>query len=395
MKRSEWSDHELEQLLRQMPKIKDNRDPHDIYQSLSLKAKKKKRPVWIIPSAASVAAALLLFLLAPNIWQGIYNSSAPDTKEEVKIAQGNENASRTIEEKMAPDNNENMEIAGKQGITEMALEAAYETAIYEEDIVDQDTFTYWIPDQNAQIIVPISIIVPKESGTWLEQFQTISVKLTETQWGLSDYYPLNAKLTMVDDQTLNIDVPEGHFYGSGSANETLFFGVIEKFANEKSNIKHITLSTNGKAGIMFGNIGEVKELNLSTEPVKRAYYLFNPNDSNVPFLVPSVNPYTDIESAFNAMKSNVEENYGVKTPLSFDFEVASSTTPNLVLTLKEDVPFTNDPKYIYAIESILLTAKEFGYETVKFEGTTAQQVGRFNLQNELKVPVAANKVFLQ
>jgi hypothetical protein len=395
MKRSEWSDHELEQLLRQMPKIKDNREPHDIYQSLSLKAKKKKRPVWIIPSAASIAAALLLFLLAPNIWQGINgNDSAQAPKEETQIARGDQSDSR-IMEKASPDNQENLEITDNPGLTGMSILAASETAIYEEDIVDQDIFTYWIPDQNASIIVPISILVPKGNETWLEKYQAHTEKLTEAQWGLSDYYPLNAHLTMTDDQTLNIDVPEGHSYGNGSASETEFFKVIKKFPDMNHNIQHITLSTNGKPGMMFGNIGEVKDVDISSEQGKSAYYLFTPNDSNAPFLVPSVNLYSDIKSAFSAMKSNVEENYGLKTPLSFDFEIVSSDKPNLVLTLKEDVPFTDEPKYIYAIESILLTAKEFGYETVKFEGTTVGQVGRFNLQNELKVPVAANKVFLQ
>jgi hypothetical protein len=395
MKRSEWSDHELEQLLREMPKIKDNRDPHDIYQSLSLKAKKKKRPVWIIPSAASIAAALLLFLLAPNIWQGIYNNnSAQAPKEEAQMAKSDDSDSRMME-KVSPDNQENLDIAGNQGITGMSVLATSETAIYEEDIVDQDIFTYWIPDQNASIIVPISIMVPKGNETWLEQYQAHTEKLTEAQWGLSDYYPLNANLTMTDNQTLNIDVPEGHSYGNGSASETEFFRVIKKFADMNKNIQHITLSTNGKPGMMFGNIGEVKDVDLRAEQGKSAYYLFTPNDSNTPFLVPSVNLYADIESAFNALKTNEEENYGLKTPLSFDFEITSSEKPNLVITLKEDVSFTNEPKYIYAIESILLTAKEFGYETVKFEGTAAQQVGRFNLQNELKVPVAANKVYLQ
>ena len=37
MRKSEWSDKQLEDLLRQMPKIKDNRQPHEIYQSLSVK----------------------------------------------------------------------------------------------------------------------------------------------------------------------------------------------------------------------------------------------------------------------------------------------------------------------------------------------------------------------
>ena len=59
MKKSEWSDKQLEELLRQMPKIQDHRNPRDIYQNLS--RKKRKQPAWVIPAFAT-AAALLLFI---------------------------------------------------------------------------------------------------------------------------------------------------------------------------------------------------------------------------------------------------------------------------------------------------------------------------------------------
>lgn len=45
MKKSGWSDHELEALLRRMPKILDYRDPHDIYQNIYLRKRKTNREV--------------------------------------------------------------------------------------------------------------------------------------------------------------------------------------------------------------------------------------------------------------------------------------------------------------------------------------------------------------
>jgi hypothetical protein len=395
MKKSEWSDNELEQLLRQMPKIKDHRDPHDIYQSLSLKVKKRKRPVWIVPSVASVAAVLLLFLIAPNIWQGIDQGS--DKKMESNMAM-DPDAQNTELTKKLPENNDNESLDTNDNMGIASLEAPVsETAIYVEDIaIDQEIITYWMPDENAQIIVPVSVVVPKEENkTWLDLFNAYSEKLTEDQWGLSEYYPLNATLSKVDDQTLNVDVPEGHSYGEGSASESTFVGILKEMLRGKNNIQKITLSTNGKPGIMFGNYGEKTDVELSEPEGKHSYYLFNPNNSNLPFLVPSNTLYTDIESAFGAMFSSVEENYGLKSPLNFNFTIKSKSQPNLVLNVDDKVQFTNEPQFINAIEAILLTAKEFGFETVKFENTSVDQIGRFNLQNELKVPVAPNKVFLQ
>jgi hypothetical protein len=393
MRKSEWSDNELEKLLSEMPKIKDHRDPRDIYQSLSIKAKIRKRPVWIVPSVASAAAVLLLFLLAPNIWQSVTedsnsfkSNSAADSNQKIEITRQKDEGINTTD--VNPENK-----AGFSAETKL-MTISSETAIYAEDVVDLEVITYQIPDQNAQILVPVSVAVPKDNKTWFDHFQANDDKLTEEQWGLSDYYPLNATLTLASDHTtMNVDVPEDHLYGTGSTNETSFRSILEQTMNHQNQIQKITLSTNGKPGILLGNYGDITELNRGNSEGMRSYFLFQPNDSNLPFLVPSITLYKDIEKAFDSMKLDIE-NYGLKSPLSFNFDIDTSSKPKLVITIEGDIELINEPKNIYAIEAILLTAKEFGFDTVKFENITATQIGRFNLQNELKVPVAPNKVVL-
>jgi cytoskeletal protein RodZ len=389
MKKSEWSDHELEQLLQQMPKVKDHRDPRDIYQSLSLKAKKRKAPVWIVPSVASLAAVLLLFILAPQVWQGISQDST--TKQESNEALDNSSNKMA---KIAPDNSTNTGLVGEKH--EMALMAApTETAIYEEDITEQQVITYIVPDQNAQILVPVSVLVPKENKTWVELYQSQAEKLTEVQWGLSDYFPLNATLNMVNEQTINVDVPEDHVYGTGSASETLFIGIWEETLSRHQNLQKITFSTNGNPGIMLGNYGELTEMNKS-ETKKRSYFLFNPNNQNLPFIVPGIDSSSDISTALEAMRVG-NDIYGLEPPIpnEFIFEINESSNEQLILNISGNEQLTEEPKYVYCIEAILLTAKEFGYTSVKFENSPIPQIGRFNLNNEIKVPVAPNKVTIQ
>jgi hypothetical protein len=389
MKKSEWSDHEIEQLLQQMPKVKDHRDPRDIYQSLSLKAKKRKAPVWIVPSVASLAAVLLLFILAPQVWQGNFQDSA--TKQESTEAK-DETSNRMA--KVAPENSTNIGIADKkQELTLMA--APTETAIYEEDLLEQQVITFTIPDQNAQILVPVSVLVPKDK-TWIEYYQEQSEKLTEVQWGLSDYYPLNATLSMVNEQTMNVDVPAEHVYGNGSTNEFLFINTLNETMNRHEDLQKITFSTNGSPGIMLGNYGEVSELK-KPESKKRSYYLFNPNNQNSPFIVPGIEEFSDIRTALESMRVG-NETYGLNPsiPAEFAFDINDNSKELLSLTFTGgNIQLTDESKFVYCIESILLTAKEFGFKFVKFENSPFSQVGRFNLENELKVPVAPNKVILQ
>lgn len=393
MKKSEWSDNELEQLLRQMPKIKDHRDPRDIYQSLSIKVKKRKRPAWIVPTIASAAAVLLLFLMGPNIWQGIFQDSSSQQGE---VAMDTENKNMQFS-KAEPNNSGDTAINNEpQDNFSTFMVQPNETAIYEEDLENQEVLTYFVPDQNAQFLIPVSLIVSNGNESWLQKYETYSRNLTEVQWGLSDYYPLDATLREVNENTINIDVHEGHQYGNGSASEMLFLGVLEQILYSRDQLQKITLSTNGTPGIMFGNTGEKTEINKTSTDGKHSYYLFYPNNSNLPFLVPSVSVYTEIDKALESMLTDMQEYPDLKSPLSFKFIINSnaSTNDQLVITIEDNEQLKNEPQYIYSIEAILLTAKEFGYKTVKFENTAITEIGRFNLKNEIKVPIAPNKVII-
>jgi hypothetical protein len=391
MKKSEWSDNELEQLLRKMPKIQDHRDPRDIYQSLSLKTKKRKAPMWIVPSVASVAAVLLLFLLAPQVWQGIFQDSA--TKDENSIAL--EDDTNKMEMAKTIPSEESTSFNGVTGDSNMAIMAQpLETALYEEDVLDQDVITYSIPDQNAQLLIPVSILVPKDGSTWVQRFQSNSQRLLETQWGLSEYFPLNANLTMKDENTINVDVSENHEYGAGSTAETMFISSLQEMMRNHDFINKITFTTNGKPGILLGNLGELEEL-TRPEKASKSYYLFNPSNQNMPFIVPGVTGHSDLVTALESMKTG-NEIYGLSPSIPSDlvFTIDTSSKEILVLTFGDNVQLTDEAKNIYAIEAILLTAKDFGYKAVRFENAKQTQIGRFNLENEIKVPIAPNKVML-
>ncbi|GAE43422.1 hypothetical protein [Mesobacillus boroniphilus] len=68
MKKSQLSDKQLEEILGQMPKVKDHRDSRDIYQNIAHRVeKRKKMPAWVIPGAALAAALFLAFILSPGL----------------------------------------------------------------------------------------------------------------------------------------------------------------------------------------------------------------------------------------------------------------------------------------------------------------------------------------
>lgn len=394
VKKSEWSDKQLEELLRQMPKIQDRRNPRDIYQNLSIK--KRKRPTWIIPGFAAAAALLLFFLLVPRMFDGtqysLDSAKQEESASEEKFSSSEDRSSlMTKEEDNARKENG---ISGNEPGLRMPLS---QTALYDEDVQNGTAITYWIPDSQVQILVPVTIVVsPNNNKDWLTLFTESMGLLKEEEWGLSDYYPLNAKFEF--DQTTNtliVDVPVDHQYGEGSTSETSFIKILEKNMASNSQVNKILLKTNGNDGIEFGNFGILEEIAVKPNG-KHAYFFHSPEGMTTTYLVPSTGNYQDIDSALEAMK-NDQPKLGLSASLVSSFPVKEVTVQNskLLINLDQNAKIENNQATVSSLEAILLTAKEFGIETITILNAPITNLGPFDLSKEIKVPLAPNHVPIQ
>lgn len=418
MRKQELSDEQLEKLLGQMPKINDHRDKQEIYQNITIKIKKRKQKVWIMPSVATAAALLIFFILAPNLmtWQDSKESSMNETekrsspmpkqysykneeekKEEPKQKAVVQTDKANIESRSKENDKSKVSINSTEN--ENPATAFSATALYDEDTNGEEVLTYAIPDENSQVIVPISVVVPKEENqSRFALFHKYMNELKEKEWGLSDYFPLNAFLDF-DEETriLTVDVPANHKYGNGSASEVSLNKVLAHVMME-FNIEKTNLTTEGKPGIEFGNSDVISEFTSEDQSGNHAYYIYYPNEKkSKPFIIPYGEKLNSISEAFSAMRKNIPEDKLVASiPESFRFK----TEPNdaekkLTIRFEEGSSIINDESTVYTIEAILLTAKEFSYQAVKLENAKIDKVGRFDLNSELKVPIAANKQTLQ
>jgi hypothetical protein len=390
VKKSKWSDNQLEEVLRQMPKIKDHRDPQDIYQSLSSKIKKQKRQSWIIPGFATAAAMLLLFILAPNLVSFQQESADKAVEEkadsgEMRILMEDSGSSGSeVESKSKSNEDSNNKMS--------LMVADAKTAVYEEEVGNRQVLTYWIPDPQVQFLVPISIIADKEKGlVWMDLFNKQMERLTEEEWGLSEYYPLKGRLSLgKDENTAVFDAEIDHLYGDGAASETSFINTIQRNMQSNSLITRVEFTTNKQPGIMFGNHGNMTGIEINL-PLNRAYFSYVPEGQDQLLLVPSVDTFNEIGSALEAMKHDVEI-LGLKSSIPEDLLITSEVEEKtLVVTFENPSVLTDDEKTLHILESILLTAKDFGMETVSFENLPLKEIGGMDLSKEVKVPIAANE----
>ncbi|MEH7307661.1 hypothetical protein [Neobacillus drentensis] len=386
MKKSEWSDKQLEELLRQMPKIQDDRNPRDIYQNLSIRKAKTKQ--WLVPGLATVAALLIFFILVPKLMVGTLYSgdkvSQEKSSEKQDMQTADEKSSISLQEDNASSKARTFSSAEKIKIMK--------TAIYDEEVGKGKVLTYWIPDPQAQILIPVSTIVnDTKDKTWLTLFNENMENLKEQEWGLSEFYPLNATLNLDDkNKTVLVDVPENHQYGQGSATETNFMNVLQKDISTNSNFKKIKFSTNGNPGIELGNFGRQEELNIHDEK-NHAFFFYYSEGNEIPYLVPSIDTFKDIQTALDAMKKD-HPLLGLKSSLipSLPISEVSIKEKTLIVTIKENTIIEEDQTTINAYESLLLTAKEFGLEKVVITNPPINNIGPFDLSRENKVPRAPN-----
>jgi hypothetical protein len=387
MKRSEWSDRQLEEILRQLPRINDCRHPYDIYQNLSIKIKRKR--AWVLPGIAMVTSLLLLFILVPNL-ENFFNRSSDTAKSTQSYTADNQYSAKVELNKQ----DSSVGALQKQEQPKLLLkqEVGLKSAVYQNEIGKGKVLTYWIPDQQGQLLVPVSTIITHPGNrSWLKLFNENMIKLKENEWGLAEFYPLNAKMALDHkDNSLILDVPKNSSYTQGSANEISFINAIKQNVSTNSNVKKIKFTTNGKPGIMFGNTGE--KMSMDIHPVRnRAFLFYLPEGKEIPFLVPSHDSFKDFNTALKSMRTE-QPGLGLKASLPPKLQIKLDAIKNrtLFLTVHQNSYTKNNPIDIYSYEAILLTAKDFGLENVMLKNPNFKNLGPFDLTKINSVPVAPN-----
>lgn len=393
MKRSEFNDEQIEKLLRKLPKVEDHRNPQEIFHNVSIQLNiQKKRRTWLVPTIATALAALLFIILIPTIFNNghdiAYDHSMAESTELQEIGM------TSTDEKLEKfENHEEMErsMATEDGnhplMTPLSI-ASY-NAVYEEDVSeDEVVITLNIPDQNVQNVVPVSFIVPKEDMTLLEQVEVLSNQIDEEALGLIDFYPLQGKL-FENNNELIVDVPVDHNYHIGT-NSYLFLKAIDKIGElvEKHTIQ---LQTEGESGIDLGNYGKLETYTIDTDK-NHAYFFYFPSNQEKPYLVPSPEPFANIDKAIKSMKEKIET-YDLypSIPENLNFTSIREEGKRLILTLANDERIPDSSTFIESIEAILLTAKQFNFSEVIIESNILYQFGKFSFNEVWQVPLAPNK----
>ncbi|WP_139365108.1 hypothetical protein [Litchfieldia alkalitelluris] len=381
MEEYEWKDLQSKHLLKQLPKIIDNRAPDEIYHNIQVELTIKKKPSWIIPSVASAAAILLFSLIAPSFLKDYAFLSQFDQEivQTESVGQSDE----------AHDSFRSLEIADEHVPNHILTHVPN----------NQTLLTYGIPDTMGQNVIPISILVDTNKEQQLNLLTSNINQIPVSKLGLGDSPLRDLSFSQEERvmQTGNKDIKDGfHVLIDGIKDHTLTGSsssqVFEKSVEE-------TFRWFGYKGAEYIGIESDKGLSNGQSLIansKKGYFLYQLDESYPILLTPSPEEFESFDDALDYMKNNIDE-YELKASIGNDviIEKTEHLHDTVVVHFKEGSELAFTQETVLMLNSIMMTAKEFDYTFIRFEGANhVKQIGNIEFGTDLKVPLAPNPILI-
>ncbi|MGE6257249.1 hypothetical protein ACQKCU_04935 [Heyndrickxia sporothermodurans] len=387
MEKFGWNDkiYDIEKMLEQFPVVKDYRKPEDIYRSITPNLKKKRQIAWFFPTVASLGAITVVFIISSSL----FLFSAPTSTD--KSSESIQEKGKIVEALDTSNDLSNQPNIFSDTLTRYAVQS------------DQNFITFGLLGaKGGNIIVPISVLTTKKEVPAIQQMNTKNEEIANQDWGLLPA-PFNQIKSISVAENNNkekaiIDLRLKTSLDSSSTGKTFLKSLEESFRYQ--NIEALEFQTNGKSGAIIA--GETKT-SVSINDVGHSAFFEYMYDENYPvFLTRSNQQFKTILDAITNMES---ENFKLKAPLhppipgGVDIENVDTNekTKHVTITFTKDSGLLNNHIFIIMLDSLLLTAREFGYKTVTFTGaenSKIDQIGEIEFNTEIPVPTAPNPVIL-
>ncbi|WP_339146537.1 MULTISPECIES: hypothetical protein [unclassified Sutcliffiella] len=414
---------QLEKLLRQMPKIKDDRDPNQIYKEIQPKLASTPRRTKLMPAVALVAALFIVAIIGPmfvnnmNFDMSLSGSDANSGSEEnmdmatmdaheasddseVEMESSRKHISEE-EEALSKDESEASDFAAVEMMT--ADGRSFVVSAYNE--ADEYAVTIGATLSHADTIpfggstTPLTVIVSKEEGqTYVDALNKVRGNLAFENYGLekpfiNDFGVVTEEIDASGNRVPVVDITKMD-KGLSSFQDPLFQKeLIDTFSLHYSQVQ---LSDNGnKVNVEIGNTVYEGPI-VFEQNQKRAYYKYY--TGSILLLVAGHERFKTIGDTLKAMTSAPEQH---------DYSKLEPSIPDTVkvdgVTIKDDGAIArikladssvleDNEETIFALEAMLMVAKEFGLMGVVFESSQTGTIGTIPLNEEVSVPFSPNPI---
>lgn len=392
MVKNDKEDHQLEELLSNMPKMADHRGPDEIYQAIEQKAKRKRRKKRsiFIPALTAVAAAILFILISPafsgNVKKDLASSGNSFSEKAVQNSKNAEQQNKSITLM------ESKEDRSSKALTKESTDIqAKKTAVYEQDLTENDVITYGLFTKDA-FLVPVSVVVPKSNSEWITKFKETIKTVPLEEWGFTNI-PLLQGDIHYDEATKNLHIVlKREEWSKIPESVELNLSKLIQYSFASQDVKDVEFSDENGDQVELSNIGTIKSTTINKTP-KTGYYTYKLNDERN-LLVPSDATFETLEEALNGMKEKPNDFYYSVIPDNVNISVSNVNPKQVDIEFKDKVNLLDESHndYMAMIEGMLLTAKDFGYSSVFFNNIEPLEWEGFTFSEPIKVPYSPNRL---
>ncbi|KEZ50769.1 hypothetical protein [Metabacillus indicus] len=377
MNQSKWNDEQITDKLQAMPDIKDRRTQQQIYTSLQQRMHKKKVQ-WKTPALASFAALFILLILSPFFLQNFQMSESRSEYSADKAAESGqvseENADMKLEAKSAPEPEKKSFVARTKD--------------------NQTIVTVAYPDLQVQNTIPLSFQFDS-SDSYMTLFESALTSFDPMSAGLSPSALSGTKLSYeTGEERMSVDIKGNAYATSSSETENRLFteGLEESFRWQDAS--QADYYTGGEKGAEIGAYGYQDKLTFKKFK-KKAYFLYQESLNSPKLLAPSLLSFNKLTDALTAMKE--KGTLGLKPVIeeTVIIDEIKETENGVTIEFTDASTIDDNETDTLMLEAILMTAKDFGYESVKFEGIEAGKIGEMDVTQAVPVPFSPNPVDLE
>ncbi|UCZ53667.1 hypothetical protein LGQ02_02380 [Bacillus shivajii] len=404
-KKNQWDEKDIEEKLKSMPPVNDERTKDELFNAIQKKMNEedhkpevvaKKRRPWIYPTLASAAAIFLILLIIPSFLQ---NDGQEFSSMDQAVDDSADNASIMTEDDSDVEitldsggdlTEEDAEIAGFSEVEEnngeeqsMAVEEKTTTIITAVPrVFDVDMGGI---SQERVALIETSVQIGEETGETLEEVLVYVLSNHED-------LPLKSlqKIEFDDGEVANLYFEEDHRLQSLSAFQyhALTYSLSELFGHY--GFDEVRFYVGDERGIMFGQEGEIDALDSLN--VNRGYYVYEDEHGKEYLLRNTMigEPAADeegelftFEETIHQMKE-IEEKTWYRSIVPDFIEITeidvSDETIHFVFSGDENISSVEEQElFELFLRGVLVTASDFEHETLTIYSESSGYIGEYML----------------
>lgn len=376
----------FEKWIKKLPDISDHRSKEDVYRSIYIQMEEKKvqidRSKWLVLTLATICSIVLLVIIIQNMEHISWNESSNDIAVENSANDEFSMYSAVEESEMQQDvmegvtQNELGDLKGKRTIQESYI--GYDN--------NEDNITLAVVSDGAQYVVPITLLVPSDSLLGVNTlYENIAQYVDMNQNGFQTLHFEELEFD-IHDNSASILLNDTYSVQNSSTNYHLFRQMLDTI-----------FTTNGVEQIEVSGTHSfvLEQTNFASDYIQNKFYkVYQYQNSEKKWLIPVYNSDVEtIEQALEEMKKD-EEAYHIHKTIPSDTKINTSSIDGILEVRVESSELLIPTDQTIFLESILATAKEFGFNAVRFY-VNFDNATDYNLSEPIEVPDYINPQFAQ